>query len=206
MVNIPRIKGTGAETAVVSYLSEHGWPYAERRSLNGSQDRGDVTGMPGLAVEVKYANAGIRMGTWLSETGVERLNARADHGILVIKPVGMGDRKVGQWLAAMTGEDFNRLWAKALMAPEFSVIVVNDPPETYSEKQLKWQLYAKVRGLEDPREVMVLTLRPPGTKDKPEAWYRVMTLEQMTRLLHAAGYGDRDSDDYHRDRRESQLA
>jgi hypothetical protein len=206
MVNIPRIKGTGAETAVVTYLSEHGWPYAERRSLNGSQDRGDVTGMPGLAVEVKYANAGIRMGSWLTETGIERLNARADHGILVIKPVGMGDRNVHQWLAAMTGEDFNRLWQKALIAPEFSVIVVNDSPETYNEKQLKWQLYAKVRGLEDPREVMVLTLRPPGTKDKPEAWYRVMTLEQMTRLLHAAGYGDRDSDD-HRDRdRQSQPA
>jgi len=190
MVNVPRIKGTAAETAVVGYFQEHGFPYAERRALKGALDRGDLTGMPGLAIEVKYANAGIRMGSWLAETGIERLNARADHGILVIKPAGMGDRKVAQWLAAMSAEDFNRLWLKALMAPEFSVIVVNDPVETYSEQHLKWQLYAKVRGLEDPREVMVLTLRPPGTKDKPEAWYRVMTLEQMTRLLHAAGYGD----------------
>jgi hypothetical protein len=192
MVNIPRIKGTGAETAVVKYLSEHGWPLAERRSLKGSQDRGDVTGMPGLAVEVKYANAGIRMGTWLAETGVERLNAKADHGILVIKPFGMGDRNTALWLAVMVGADFNALWLKALTASEFTVAVVDDPPATYSEKDLKWQLHAKARGLTDPREVIALTLRPPGTKDNPDAWYRVMTLEQMTRLLHAAGYGDGD--------------
>jgi hypothetical protein len=198
MVNRPKIKGTAAETAVVGYFREHGWPHAERRALNGSVDRGDISGMLGLAIEVKYAGTAIRMGTWLAETGIERLNARADHGILVIKPNGMGEQKIALWLAAMTGEDFNALWYKALTAPEFTIAVVNDAPETYNQKDLKLQMYAKVRALQDPTEVMVLTLRPPGTKDNPDAWYRVMTLEQMTRLLHAAGYGDRDlSDDHH---------
>lgn len=190
MVNRPRQKGTEAESAVAEYLRTHGWPYAERRALNGSLDKGDITGIPGLAVEVKYANAGIRMGEWMSETGIERLNANADHGILVIKPSGMGMARVALWLAVMVNADFLALWTKAVMAPEFTVVVVNDPPAGYSEKNLKWRLHAKIRELADPREVMALTLRPPGSKDNPDAWYRVMTLEQMTRLLHAAGYGD----------------
>jgi len=191
MVNRARGKGTVAESAVVEYLRTHGWPYAERRALNGSQDKGDVSGCIGLAIEVKYANAGIRMGTWIKETNIERLNARADHGILVMKPIGLGERQVASWFAAMVNSDFNRLWAKVLVAPEFSVVVVNDPPDHYNIKDLKWQMTAKLRTLEDPsREILALTFRPPGTKDNPDAWYRVLTLEQMVRLLHAAGYGD----------------
>lgn len=190
MVNRPKIKGTAAETAVVGYFREHGWPYAERRALTGSLDKGDIAGLPGLAVEVKYANGGIRMGTWIAETGVERLNAKADHGILVIKPSGVGDAKVAQWLAVMTNDDFNSLWFKALTAPEFTIAVVNDAPAAYNEKDMKWRLNAQIRKLEDPREVLALTLRPPGSGDNPDAWYRVLTLEHMTRLLRAAGYGD----------------
>lgn len=191
MVNRARGKGTAAESAVVEYLRTHGWPHAERRALNGSQDKGDIAGCLGLAIEVKYANAGIRMGTWIKETSIERLNARADHGILVMKPTGVGERQVASWLTAMMNSDFNQLWAKVLTAPEFTVTVVNDPPNHYDLKNLKWQLASKIKALSDPgREIMALTLRPPGTKDTPDAWYRVLALEQMVRLLHAAGYGD----------------
>lgn len=195
MANRARQKGTAAESAVVAYLQVNGWPYAERRALNGSLDKGDVAGCPGLAMEVKSAGAGIRMGKWVSETNLEKLNAKADHGILVIKPWGSGLAKVDSWFAVMVNEDFNALWTKVVMAPVFTVYVVNDPPAYYSEKDLKWQLSAKVKSLALPNEVMALTLRPPGTKDNPDAWYRVLTLQHMVKLLHAAGYGDSTSDE-----------
>lgn len=197
MVNRPRARGTLAETAVVDYLKVHGWPYAERRTLSGSQDRGDVSGCIGLAIEVKYANAGMKLGPWLLETGVERLNAGADHGILVVKPLGLGTRSVGSWYAVMIGQDFSLLVAKSITmymegtSLDYGTFVVHAPVTSYTAATLRWSLNAGVKSPTlAPNEVLALTLRPPGTKDKPEAWYRVMTLDHMTRLLHAAGYGD----------------
>lgn len=199
MVNRPRDKGTFAESAVVDFLKSHGWPHAERRTLSGAQDRGDVSGCIGLAFEVKYANAGMKLGPWLLETGVERLNAGADHGILVVKPLGSGIRNVGNWYAVMVGSDFALLVAKSVTmhmegAPEkldMGTFVVHGDVTTYTAATLRWSLNAGVKSPRlAPNEVLALTLRPPGTKDKPEAWYRVMTLEHMTRLLHSAGYGD----------------
>lgn len=91
-------KGTAAETAVVRYLNEHGFPTAERRALAGVNDKGDVTGIPGLVIEIK-AGARLEIPAWLRETADEIANARADHGILVIKPKGKGEKSVGEWWA-----------------------------------------------------------------------------------------------------------
>src|SRR5690606_4660297 len=49
----PRDTGTRAETAVVRYRRDHGWPHAERRALRGNQDAGDITGTPGVCWSVK---------------------------------------------------------------------------------------------------------------------------------------------------------
>jgi len=46
-----RAKGTAWETAIVGYLRGRGAPHAERRALNGSNDRGDIAGIPGLVIE-----------------------------------------------------------------------------------------------------------------------------------------------------------
>lgn len=207
MVNRPKIKGTAAETAVVNYLREHGWPYAERRSLSGAVDKGDVTGTPGLAWEVKAAgvdNSGsptLKLGPWLTETGIERINANADFGILVIKPFGMGIKNVGGWYAAMLDEEFSRLRKVVAvridvefhMEGTLGVFIVDGPCTAYTAATLRWSLNAGLKSPTlAPNEVLALTLRPPGTKDKPEQWYRVMSLEQMIRLLHVAGYGDGD--------------
>lgn len=95
-----RRKGTAAESALVTYLKEHGWPYAERRALMGSKDKGDVTGTPALCWEQKSA-ARICIPEWMRETETERLNAGADYGILVVKPRGVGETRVGQWAALL---------------------------------------------------------------------------------------------------------
>lgn len=45
-----KAKGTAAESAVVKYLREQGWPSAERRALNGASDRGDIAGVVGTVI------------------------------------------------------------------------------------------------------------------------------------------------------------
>ena len=193
MVNRSKQKGTSTETLVVNYLRANGWPWVERRALSGSLDKGDVAGMPGLCVEIKYGNGTLKLGPWLTETGIERLNAGADHGILVVKPFGMGEKTVGSFYAVMVAADFENLAAQAAAAPR-PMFVVHGQPWPYSARTLALEFGNSMRSLNlAPREVFALSLKPPGAKDMPERWYRVMTLHHMTRLLRAAGYGDPES-------------
>lgn len=191
MVNRPRAKGTLAETAVVDFLRGHGWPQAERRALNGAVDRGDITGTPGVVWEVKYAGTVMKIGPWLQETHTERLNAVAAYGVLVVKPSGLGVTKVGSWYAVMTDGDFGRLMSQASQLAWGHLILRDQAPMHYTAATLRYQLNRATTVNLLPGELVALLLRPPKTKERPEAWYRVMTLEHMTYLLRAAGYGDR---------------
>ena len=98
-----RAKGTAAETAVVKYLNENGFPYAERRALQGVNDRGDVAGIPGVVLEVKNAKR-IDLAGWIKELEIEMSNAGASVGALVIKRVGKTDP--GEWYAVMKFNNF----------------------------------------------------------------------------------------------------
>jgi len=94
-------KGTAAETALVRFLQGQGFPNAERRALGGGssgEDLGDITGIPALCMEVKSQRS-YKIPAWLKETEIETKNAKADFGILVVKPNGVGitPNKVGQW-------------------------------------------------------------------------------------------------------------
>lgn len=107
MVNRPKNIGTAAETAVVRYLRANGFPQVERRALAGSQDQGDVAGIPGVVIEVKGGTAAktasdLQVTAWLHETDVERQNARADFGILVLARAGYGPERAGFWWAVLT--------------------------------------------------------------------------------------------------------
>lgn len=89
---------------MVRYLTGNGFPHAERRALRGVQDVGDITGCPGLAWEVKAGDAARnasdnQIAAWLRETEVERRNARADLGVLI---VARARRNVRDWWAVMT--------------------------------------------------------------------------------------------------------
>ena len=104
MVNRPKAIGTAAETALVRWLRVNGWPHAERRALTGSHDQGDVTGCPGLVWEAKAGDAADRASdaqvrAWLTETETERVNARADIGILVLRR--RGKASPGDWWAVV---------------------------------------------------------------------------------------------------------
>lgn len=183
-VSRSRDKGTLAETGLTGYLQQNGWPYAERRVLAGAFDKGDITGTPGLAWEVKYANAGLRMAEWVQETIAERTNAQATHGILVIKPAGYGLKSVGDWFAVMVQWDFAALLASATELP---VIYACRGPYVQDKLREEFTL-ADSRALAS--EIPVLNLRPRGQREQMDNWYRVTTVKHMVRLLRAAGFGD----------------
>lgn len=103
-----RQKGTSAETALVRYLQLNGFPHAERRALHGIADKGDVTGTPGLAWEVKNHKA-YNIAGWLKETEIERANALAEYGVLVVKPNRVGLDSVQDWWAILTVADLVEL-------------------------------------------------------------------------------------------------
>jgi hypothetical protein len=96
MSRYPQQKGTQAATAFVNFLILNGFPYAERRALHGAFDKGDVTGTIGLSWEVKNCKK-YEISGWLKESEIERINAGADFGPLIIKPNRISYENVDQW-------------------------------------------------------------------------------------------------------------
>lgn len=95
-----RAKGTAAETAVVKYLQENGFPDADRSPLRGKLDKGDVTGVRNVVIEIKNHKT-YTIPTWLRELEVEIANAGTEHGFVVAKPNGIGNTRVGDWWAIL---------------------------------------------------------------------------------------------------------
>jgi hypothetical protein len=114
MTNRPKATGTATETATVRYLIANGFPLAERRSMKGLLDQGDITGTPGICWEVKGGAAAKgasdgQVQLWLHETETERENARADIGVLVMSRAGIAARSAGRWWAVLLVGDVAHL-------------------------------------------------------------------------------------------------
>ena len=110
MVNRSKAKGTAAESAVVNYLRDAGWPVVERRALNGSQDKGDIANLPDTVVEVKACRE-FDLAGWVAEANTERDNAGVEYGVVWAKRRGKTDP--GEWYVVMDGATFVRLLAAA---------------------------------------------------------------------------------------------
>ena len=104
-------KGTLAESAVVDYLKQF-WPAVERRVLSGKNDKGDITGISNIAIEIKNQKS-YKIHEWLKETQVEKINAEADFGILLIKPNGVGVSRVQDWWTVIPLSDLVELLQRA---------------------------------------------------------------------------------------------
>jgi len=109
-MNRSRDKGTAWETAIVNYLKSCGWPHAERRALNGNQDRGDITGIPGTCIEAKAANR-LELAQWMKELEAEKRNANATVGVCWIKR--RGKTSPGDAYVVMDGHQFVQLLKEA---------------------------------------------------------------------------------------------
>lgn len=116
-----RAKGTRAETAVVDYLRANGFPYAERRALGGSHDKGDIAGVPGWVIEVKDCKAK-SPGAWLEEARQEAINARVDLYCTWVKKAGKASP--GEWTVTMTVGVFLSAIDDGPVLPEWSNPVV----------------------------------------------------------------------------------
>lgn len=95
-MNRSKAKGYAAEKLVADWLSENGYPGAERRVTSGHLDRGDISGVANVVIEVKDAQT-LRLHEWLDETERERHHDSAEWGILVVKRYGSTD--VAKWFA-----------------------------------------------------------------------------------------------------------
>lgn len=77
-------KGPRFESALVQYMSENGFPYAERRAKRGINDTGDITGIPGVVIEAK-SHKTLALPKWLDEARAEQERDSADYGIVVAR-------------------------------------------------------------------------------------------------------------------------
>ena len=93
-----KVKGRTTENLLVEYLRANGFPYAERRRLAGSGDRGDIAGVVGVVIEVK-SGARIDLASWMAELAWEISNDRASYGMVVVRPKGRPNPE--QWWTVM---------------------------------------------------------------------------------------------------------
>ena len=101
-MNFAKKKGTAAESAVVETLRTHGFRYAERRAGQGSHDRGDISGLPGVVIEVKNCRE-MDLAGWVHETEREREIA-TDLAVVWHKKRGKANPE--EWYVTMTGAQF----------------------------------------------------------------------------------------------------
>jgi hypothetical protein len=98
------------ETAVARYLAAHGWPYAA--PVGAFRNGADVTGTPGLAIEVK-ARRDLNLMTWLRQAQANALVTGAVGGrrlsLVVHRPDGLGPAHVEDWPVTFRLADAVRL-------------------------------------------------------------------------------------------------
>jgi hypothetical protein len=124
-------KGREAENAVAAVFRAHGMPHAERRAKRGGTvailcpecgvvgltrcatcggrgdvlvpaDAGDLTGVPGVVVQVKWSGYA-PLATDMRRTDEQRLAAGAAVGLLVRKRPGVGCARAAEWDAYLPG-------------------------------------------------------------------------------------------------------
>jgi hypothetical protein len=103
-------KGSAAERAVVEWLKANGYPYADRRLAGATLDKGDISGLPGVTIEIKN-HARLDLAGWTAELEVEMKNDGAWTGTVLHKRKGKGD--VGEWYATMPAKVWLALLKKA---------------------------------------------------------------------------------------------
>lgn len=102
--------GTAWESCVVEFLRANGVVHAERRTLNGAKDRGDIAGIPGLVIECKNERT-TTLASYLDEAERERINDGARIGLAWFKR--RGKTSPGSGYVLMNGDTLIRLLADA---------------------------------------------------------------------------------------------
>lgn len=105
-----KIKGSKAELDVVKYLKQW-FPYVDRRLAGATLDKGDVSGIPGVTIEIKN-HARLDLAGWVAELETEMANDNAWTGTVIHKRKGKTD--VGEWYATLPVKVWLKLLQKAM--------------------------------------------------------------------------------------------
>lgn len=90
--NPNKVKGDTFERAVQAYLRVSGFPWCEKTRAGYERDTGDLHLVPGPAVIAQVKNrAKWDVPSWLAQVHVQVANARASHGLLIVKRPRVGD-------------------------------------------------------------------------------------------------------------------
>jgi len=121
MVNAPRRKGTRAESQMVQWFHDVGETQVERHSLHGTADIGDLQGVPGLVVSIKFVGQGkpMDLSGWCNRLQEMRDNAKArlpelerPDGLLIVRRAGYPP---GRWYAVEEVQDWWGRYADAFL-------------------------------------------------------------------------------------------
>jgi hypothetical protein len=104
-------KGSQAERDVVAWLKANGFPYADRRVAGATLDKGDISGVLGVTIDIKN-HARLDLAGWTAELEIEIKNDGAWTGAVLHKRKGKGD--VGEWYATMPAKIWIELIKKAM--------------------------------------------------------------------------------------------
>lgn len=127
-------RGMRSQRVVADWFARRGWPFAESTGAGRSGE--DVTGVPGLRIEVK-ARRGFSPLAWLRQA-----RGGPTHGVpfVVFRCDGQGEASVGEWGVLMRLDDFTDLLHEAGYGdrPPSEVVAktpVDQRPEGGSEEE-----------------------------------------------------------------------
>lgn len=102
-------RGYRSQKVVAEWFRTHGWGWAE--STGAGRSGSDVTGVPGLLVEVK-ARRGFNPLAWLRQT-IAEAETHAGLPFVVFRCDGQGEANVGEWGVLLTLADMTELLREA---------------------------------------------------------------------------------------------
>jgi hypothetical protein len=102
-------RGYRSQKVVAQWFVDHGWPFAE--STGAGRSGSDITGVPGLMVEVKARRAFSPLA-WLRQT-VKEAETHGGLPFVVFRCDGQGEANVGEWGVLMSLADHTRLLHEA---------------------------------------------------------------------------------------------
>lgn len=104
-------KGNKAESDVVKWLKENGFPYADRRIAGAQLDKGDISGVNGVTIEVKN-QVRMDLAEWVGELEIEMANDKAWTGTVLHKRPRRTD--IDEWYCTMPAKVWLALIRKAM--------------------------------------------------------------------------------------------
>lgn len=189
VANPSKGKGTAAERATATALQRLMFPDADRRTQGGRYDKGDLLGTPGICFEVKDAKVW-KVPEWMRQTEVERRNAKADFGILVIKMPRVGYPNAHNWLTVMDSSDALRLrtmagWqgTRKLLGHMLGAVGV--------QTKGVQELLKLEREFHGPQALHLLVKQRVSEHCDGSGFWHIMRLGARCNMLLDAGYGRR---------------